>query len=81
MPNQDRGKSGSDGFTDGRYALADTDAQGARDIIGLTSQVKFMREGLERAIGSRPGLILVVVQDDQRKAAVARILAALDGAE
>lgn len=67
-----------DGFTDGRYALADTDAKGARDVIGLTSQVKFMREGLQTA-GYEPGLILIVVDDEERKAAVARILNALNG--
>lgn len=66
-------------FTAGRYVLADTDAAGARDVIELTAQVKFMREGMETVIGSRPGLILVVVDDAERKAAVGRILKALDG--
>lgn len=66
------------GFTNGRYMLADTDAAGARDVIELTAQVKFMRERMETSIGSRPGLILVVVHDAERKAAVARILRALD---
>lgn len=66
-----------DGFTGGRYTLADTDAEGARDVIGLTSQVKLMREGMQTA-GHEPGLILVVVADAERKAAVARILKALD---
>lgn len=70
-----------DGFTAGRFALADTDAEGARDVIGLTSQVRFMREGMETAIGSRPGLILIVVDDAERKAAVARILSVLEPSE
>lgn len=69
----------SDGFTAGRYVIADTDARGARDPIGLTSQVKLMREGMERALGGRPpGLILVVVDDDERDAAVTRLKAALE---
>jgi hypothetical protein len=68
-----------DGFTAGRYVLADTDAEGARDPIGLTQQVKFMRDGMERALGGRrPGLILLVVDDDERHAAVARLKAALE---
>lgn len=66
-------------FTPGRYVLADTDAAGARDVIELTAQVRYMREGMETSIGSRPGLILIVVDDAQRKAAVGRILKALDG--
>lgn len=65
-------------FVDGRYVLADTDARGARDVIGLTSQVKFMREGFQTR-GHDPALILIVVAEPERKAAVARILTALDG--
>jgi hypothetical protein len=66
------------GFTPGRFVLADTDEVGARDPIGLTSQVKYMRGGMEKA-GATPGLILIVVDEPERKAAVRLILNALDG--
>ena len=69
--------TGSVDYTPGRFVLADTDAEGARDPIGLTQQVKFMREGLKRA-GHDPALILVVVADAERKAAVERIHGVLE---
>jgi hypothetical protein len=57
--------------------MADTDCYGARDMIGLTQQVKLMRDGMETA-GHPPGLILLVVADGERKAVVDRIRAALE---
>lgn len=66
-------------YTAGRFVLADTDSRGARDMIGLTQQVKFMREGMERA-GHTPGLILLVVADDERKGVVERLKTVLEPA-
>lgn len=65
-----------DGFTDGRYTLADTDSRGTRDPIALTSQVKLMRTGY-RYGDHEPALILVMVADPERAAAVDRIRTAL----
>lgn len=67
-------------FSYGTYVVAATDARGARDGIGLTSQVKFMRDGLERC-GHKPALVLLVVKDGEQDAAMDLIRAALDPAE
>jgi len=67
-----------DYFAPGRYVMADTDAQGARDPVSLVSQTNVMRERMEQSIGNPVGLIIIVVQEDQRKAAVGRIQRALD---
>jgi hypothetical protein len=64
-------------FPPGRFVIASTDAAGARDMAGLTSQVKYMRNGLKRA-GHEPALILVVVADGEQSSATDLIKAALD---
>jgi hypothetical protein len=64
-------------YTVGRYVLAVTDAEGARDPFMLTSQVKYMREGFKR-LKHEPALILIVVADGEEDAAVARIQKALE---
>lgn len=64
-------------FTPGRYVISWIGAKGARDPIGLTSQVKVMREGLKEA-GHTAALVLIVVADDEQDAAVERITKALD---
>lgn len=69
----------TDGFTDETWAAAAVGASGARDPVMLTSQVKFMREGFEKAGHGRPALILLVVKDGEEDAAIARISDALNG--
>ena len=64
-------------YTPGRFVIAWTSATGARDPIALTSQVKTMRLGFERA-GHTPALVLIVVADGEIDAAVDRITEALD---
>lgn len=63
-------------FTPGRFVVSWCDAQTARDPIALTSQVKALRDGLERS-GHTPALILLVVADGEQDAATDRIIAAL----
>ena len=67
-------------FSRDTYVIADTNAAGARDPFMLTSQVKFMREGFEKAGHGRPALILLVVKDGEQKAAVDLIRGVLDSA-
>lgn len=66
-----------DTFTPGRFVVSWCDAADARDPIALTSQVKTMRDGFERA-GHRPALVLLVVADGEQDAAVELITLALD---
>lgn len=63
-------------YTPGRYVVSWTDADGARDPIALTSQVKAMRDGFER-LGHRPALLLIVVAEGEQDAAVQLIEEAL----
>ena len=65
------------GYTPGRYVVAWVPADGARDPIALTSQVKLMREGFERS-GHKPALILIVVTDGEEDAAVDLVTQALE---
>jgi hypothetical protein len=65
-------------YTPGRFVLAVTDHDGSRDVISIMQQVKKMRGGMLDALHRRVGLIIIVVQEDQRGAAVERIQAALD---
>lgn len=65
------------GFTAGRYVVSWIGADGARDPILLTSQVKTMRDGFER-LGHKPALILLVVADGEQDEAVERISGCLD---
>ena len=64
-------------FTPGRYIISDTDAFGMPDMPALTSQVRTMRETFEAGIEKSPGLIIIAVDDSERKAAVRRVLNAL----
>lgn len=64
-------------FSPGRYVLSWCDAKTARDPIGLTSQVKMLREGLANA-GHTAALLLIVVADGEQDEAVKRIVTALD---
>lgn len=68
-------------YTQGRYILSDTDAYGARDMPGLVSQVKLMRDTFLAGIKVQAGLIIIAVDDSQRKAAKRRILSVLNTAE
>jgi hypothetical protein len=58
--------------------MSDTDAYGMRDMPGLTAQVKLMRETFEAGIGKQPGLIIIAVDDSERKSAKERILGVLN---
>lgn len=64
-------------FTPGRFVLSWIDAEGARDPIALTSQVKAMRDGFEH-VGHKPALLLVVVADGEENAAADLVTHALD---
>lgn len=66
-----------DAFTPGRFVISWCNAVDARDPILLTSQVKTMRDGFERA-GHRPALLLLVVADGEQEAAVELVTRALD---
>lgn len=65
-----------DSYTPGRYVVSWVGAEGARDPIALTSQVKAMRDGFER-LGHKPALLLIVVADGEQDAAVALLEEAL----
>lgn len=65
-------------YTPGRFVVSWVGAEGARDPIALTSQVKAMRVGFER-LGHKPALLLVVVADGEVDAAADLIREALDG--
>ncbi len=65
-------------FTSDTWACSTTDAVGARDPIGLTSQVRYLREGFEQAGHGRPALLLVVVKDGEQNAAMDLIRDALN---
>lgn len=52
------------------FVVSSTDAVGARDPIALTQQVKIMRDGFEKAGHGAPGLILIVVKNNEVQAAV-----------
>ncbi len=67
-------------ITPGRYVLAETDAAGARDPIGLLEQVAVMREMYSDGIGEAPALVLLVVDTADRAEVVRRITSALDSA-
>jgi hypothetical protein len=64
-------------YLPGRYVISWAGAGLARDPIALTSQVKTMRLGFERA-GHRPALVIVVVADDEVEDAVDLITKCLD---
>ncbi len=72
------GEPSEQAFSRDTYVIADTNAAGARDPFMLTSQVKFMREGFEKAGHGRPALILLVVKDGEEHAAVDLIRGVLD---
>jgi len=65
------------GYTPGRYVLAHTDAEGARDGAGLLQQVRLMRVGFEE-IALKPALIVIVVHEPEAEGAVERIEMALN---
>lgn len=67
-------------YEPGRFVVSWVGADGARDPIMLTSQVKVMRDGFER-LGHRPALMLIVVADEELDSAVAKVQAALDAGE
>ena len=64
-------------YTPGRFAVSWTSAQGARDPISLTSEVKTLRERMKHA-GYDAALMLVVVADDELDAALEIVSAALE---
>lgn len=64
-------------YTPGRFVVSWVGAEGARDPIALTSQVKAMRDGFE-SIGHKPALLLVVVADGEVDAAADLLRKALD---
>jgi len=64
-------------YTPGRFVVSWIGAEGARDPIALTSQVKMMRDGFER-LGHKPALLLIVVADGEVDAAAALVQEALD---
>jgi hypothetical protein len=64
-------------YTPGRFAIALADALGTRDPIALRFHAKTLREGMER-VGHTPALMLIVVADDEREAAVDLIRTTLE---
>jgi hypothetical protein len=60
-------------FVPGRFVMADTNSEGLRDPIGMVEQVKMMRVSMEEVLHKPVGLILIVVQEDQRQSAVEKI--------
>lgn len=69
--------AGEGTYTPGRFVVSWVGADGARDPIALTFQVKVMRDGFER-LGFAPALLLIVVADAEVYEAAELVRQALD---